>query len=183
MLNKVPFSANRRRMLMILAGALSAGLILSSCASPVAPTSQPGSTTLADDGSTSATKGSDMTVETTAVQSDQETTVASTVSIEPGLVTPDQALALLEQEPDALLIDVRTDEEYKTGHIPDSILMPVDELESLLGELPSDKETALIVYCRTGRRSAAAADMLRKAGYTRVFDLGGIVSWPYDIVT
>lgn len=163
MLNKVPFSASRRSMLVILAGALSVGLVLSSCASPAAPTSQPGPTSLADSGSTSAG--------------------ASTIEIAPGLVTPDQALVLLEQEPDAILIDVRTEEEFLTGHIPDSILMPVDELESLLGELPSDKETALIVYCRTGRRSAAAVDMLRKAGYTRVFDLGGIVNWPYDIVT
>lgn len=183
MLNKVPFSARRRSLLVILAGALSAGMVLSSCASPVVPTSQSGPTTQADGGSTSASTGSGTTGETMAVPSDQETSGASTVGIAPGLVTPDQALALLEQEPNALLIDVRTEEEYLTGHIPDSVLMPVDELESLLGELPADKETALIVYCRTGRRSAAAADLLRKTGYTRVFDLGGIVSWPYDIVT
>ena len=119
---------------------------------------------------------------TTAAQTGPETSGQEpTVQVAPGPVTADQALALLNQESDAILIDVRTEEEYLTGHIPDSVLMPVEDLSDRLSELPADKATALIVYCRTGRRSAEAADILRNAGYTRVFDLGGIISWPYDI--
>ena len=179
--------AGRRRMLLIMAGLLSTGLILAACSAPSSPTSQSGTaaqaggeTTTAGSSASTATTGA-TTIGTSDATGQQSGTGQTYVDIAPGLVTADQALTLLDKEPGALLIDVRTEEEYRTGHIPNSILIPIDDLSSRLGELPTDKSTVLIVYCRTGRRSAAAADILREAGYTRIYDLGGIVSWPYDI--
>ena len=79
-----------------------------------------------------------------------------------------------------VLLDVRTEEEYITGHIPTSILIPLDELEYRLEEL-EDKSQNIIVYCKSGRRSKIACDILIQAGYTNIFDLGGVVDWPYGL--
>lgn len=74
-----------------------------------------------------------------------------------------------------MLIDVRTPEEFASGHIEGSINIPVESLSDRLNELPRD--LPLVVYCRTGNRSATAARILVDAGYASVFDLGGIQSW------
>ena len=79
-----------------------------------------------------------------------------------------------------VLLDVRTEEEYITGHIPTSILIPLDELEYRLDEL-QDKSQNIIVYCKSGRRSKIACDILIQAGYSNIFDLGGVVDWPYGL--
>ena len=76
----------------------------------------------------------------------------------------------------ALLLDVRTQEEYTgEGHLPGAVNIPVQELGDRLGELPNDR--AIVVYCRSGSRSARAAGILRSAGRTRVFDLGSLDNW------
>jgi phage shock protein E len=75
----------------------------------------------------------------------------------------------------ALLLDVRTREEFGERHIKGAVNIPVQELGSRLGELGS-KERPVVVYCRSGGRSAAAAAMMKAAGY-RVLDLGGIHNW------
>lgn len=95
------------------------------------------------------------------------------------IVTPDEALSLMDDG--ALLIDVRTKEEYVTGHIPLSVLLPVDEIASGIEAIAPDKSANIIVYCRSGNRSKRAAYELIDLGYENVFDLGGIISWPYDI--
>ncbi|MCK4929062.1 MAG: rhodanese-like domain-containing protein [Methanosarcinales archaeon] len=74
------------------------------------------------------------------------------------------------------LLDVRTQEEYDAGHIAGSVLIPHTELEDRLDEVPSDMP--ILVYCRTARRSAIAADVLVENGYTNVSNMaGGIVQW------
>lgn len=73
------------------------------------------------------------------------------------------------------LIDVRTPEEYSAGHIADSVNISVDSLASRLSEVP--KDAPVVVYCRSGNRSATAAQILVQAGYTNVYDLGGIQAW------
>ena len=76
-----------------------------------------------------------------------------------------------ELDAGALLIDVRTQEEFDTGHIKNAVLFPLQDIEQ--GKLPAeDKTTKLYVYCRSGNRSAQATRILEKAGYT-VTDLGG----------
>ena len=76
-----------------------------------------------------------------------------------------------------VLIDVRTLPEYLENRIPDSILMPYDTMMFNIEEVVPDKDTEIIVYCRTGRRSAIAKETLRSMGYTNVKDIGGIIDW------
>ncbi len=75
-----------------------------------------------------------------------------------------------------LLLDVRTREEHVEAHLPKSINIPVQELGSRLTEL-ADKNRATVVYCRSGGRSAAAAELLVSAGFTQVYDLGAMSNW------
>lgn len=97
-------------------------------------------------------------------------------------IDPAQAKEMLESDPTVILVDVRTKEEYETGHIPNSLLLPQENMASLVDKMLPDKEKKIIVYCRSGRRSALAANQLIEAGYKQVFDLGGILDWPYEVV-
>ena len=83
-----------------------------------------------------------------------------------------QELERFARTPGALLLDVRTEEEYAGGHIPGSRNVPLGTLGR--AELPEDPETPLFVYCLSGARSRQAASVLRRAGYAPVTDLGGI---------
>ncbi len=74
----------------------------------------------------------------------------------------------------AILLDVRTPEEFAERHIPGAVNIPVTDLKARMSELP--RATSLIVYCHTGGRAGAAAIILRKAGY-RVQNLGSIGHW------
>ena len=76
------------------------------------------------------------------------------------------------------IIDVRTAEEYKTGHVEGAINIPYDEIEN---EVNYDKEQAIAVYCRTGVRSSEAAKTLEKMGYTKIYDLGGIENFNVEL--
>ena len=91
-----------------------------------------------------------------------------------------QELERFAQTPDALLLDVRTEEEYAGGHIPDSRNVPLGTLHQ--AELPADPETPLFVYCLSGARSRQAASVLRRAGYAHVTDLGGICNYRGKVV-
>jgi len=97
-------------------------------------------------------------------------------------VTADEALAILKDQPNAVLLDVRTEAEFAEGHIEGAQQLAVEELLDRTGELPADKSTPIVVYCRSGRRSALAVDQLAGLGYTTLYDLGGINSWPYEVV-
>jgi phage shock protein E len=76
----------------------------------------------------------------------------------------------------ARLLDVRTPEEFASGHIPGALNIPVAQLDLRLGELPT-KQQPLVVYCRSGNRSASAARLLGEAGFTAVHDLGAMSRW------
>ena len=75
--------------------------------------------------------------------------------------------------PDAVLLDVRTEEEYREGHIPGSRNVPLHELDDAPGVIGS-RSTPVFVYCASGARSRHAARTLQVMGYTRVRNLGGI---------
>ena len=83
--------------------------------------------------------------------------------------------ALLENQsmrPDQLFVlDVRTPQEYAEGHVPGAVNVPQDQLASRLAEVPKDKD--VVIYCRSGRRSALAADVLAANGYSRLSHLDG----------
>jgi phage shock protein E len=76
----------------------------------------------------------------------------------------------------ARLVDVRSAGEYQAGHVEGALNIPVTELKERLQEL-EPREKTVIVYCRTGHRSAAAASILAAAGFSDVFDLGSIRNW------
>ncbi len=74
-----------------------------------------------------------------------------------------------------LLIDVRTPQEYNSGHIAGAINIPLQELSARQSEIPQD--TPLVLYCRSGNRSAQAANLLERNGYSSIYDMGGTIQW------
>jgi len=103
------------------------------------------------------------------------------VTGEPAVVpiTVEKAHEMLEEEPEEIiLLDVRTEEEYKERHIPDAVNIPLSELESRIGELDKYKSKKIIVYCKTGSRSRTASEILVQHGFEHVYNmLGGIEEW------
>lgn len=93
-------------------------------------------------------------------------------------LTPEEAKARLDEGEDIVLLDVRTQEEFDAGHIPGAVCLPHDTITED-HPLPYDKEAEILVYCRSGRRSALAAEKLAELGYENVADFGGILDWPY----
>lgn len=89
---------------------------------------------------------------------------------------------MISENSDFIILDVRTEEEYNEGHIPDSILIPYTELEEKASSLLPDKSATILVYCRSGRRSNIAAETLFDLGYKNIYDFGGIIDWEYETV-
>ena len=82
-----------------------------------------------------------------------------------------------------ILLDVRTEAEFKAKRIEGAVLIPDYEMKQrAAAELPG-KNARILIYCRSGRRSAQAAKDLIKIGYTNVFDFGGINDWPYETIS
>jgi len=98
------------------------------------------------------------------------------------MISAADAKALLDKK-DAVLLDVRSKTEYDAEHIKGAVLLPADLISEDAKELPQSKDTAVIIYCATGHRSAIAAETLAGYGYTRVYDLGSIKNWPYGTVS
>lgn len=76
----------------------------------------------------------------------------------------------------AVLLDVRTPEEYRSGHIPGSKNLSLQTIDRI-GSVAENKDTALYVYCQSGARSRQAAGMLKQMGYTNVNNIGGIAAY------
>lgn len=97
-------------------------------------------------------------------------------------ITAEEAKEIMESAEDYVLLDVREQDEFSEGHIEGAILIPYGSIDKRAeSELP-DKEQTILVYCRSGRRSAIAAEALVNLGYTNVKDFGGIIEWPYETV-
>ena len=100
--------------------------------------------------------------------------LSTTISF--GDVTVEEAKSLVESNVSLIIVDVRTREEYDSGHIEGAILIPVSELESRINEL--SKEEELLIYCRTGNRSSNSVNILKANGYTKIFHMNdGIIAW------
>ena len=93
-----------------------------------------------------------------------------------------KAKELLDSRPDAVLLDVREEAEYITGHAQNAVLLPVDELtdETAMDVIP-ELSTPVLVYCRSGYRSNVAAHRLEDFGYEEIYDLGSLIGWPYGL--
>ena len=97
-------------------------------------------------------------------------------------IKPEDARKMLESGNPPALIDVREPDEFASGHIPNAVNVPLGDVVNGVIRLGIPKDQPVMVYCRTGRRSSEAASKLQGAGYQKIYDLGGITDWPYEIV-
>jgi len=98
-------------------------------------------------------------------------------------VSMDEAIAMMEEKNDYIILDVRTPEEFAEKHIPDAINIPNETIGTEeIPELP-DKEQLILVYCRSGNRSKQASEKLVRLGYTNIVEFGGINDWPGETVS
>ena len=96
-------------------------------------------------------------------------------------ITWEEAYEMMASQ-EVVVVDVRTREEYDGGHIENAILVPNESIGSEMPEALPDKEATLLIYCRSGRRSKDAAQKLLALGYQSVYDFGGVIDWPYELV-
>jgi len=95
-------------------------------------------------------------------------------------ISAEEAKKMIDSQ-EVIIVDVRTQEEYDEGHIENAILIPNESISSEPSEL-DNKDAIILVYCRSGSRSRAASDKLVNLGYKNIYDFGGIIDWPFEIV-
>ena len=96
-------------------------------------------------------------------------------------ISMDEAVKMMRDEKNYIILDVRRPDEYANGHIPTAINVPNEDIGTAeISELP-DKAQLILVYCRSGRRSKEASEKLVKLGYTNIVEFGGILDWKGDI--
>ena len=92
-------------------------------------------------------------------------------------ISMDEAVTMMAEETDYIILDVRTPEEFAEKHIPNAINVPNETIgENEIPELPR-KDQMILVYCRSGNRSKQASEKLVKLGYTNIYEFGGINDW------
>lgn len=96
---------------------------------------------------------------------------AETSNIE--TITPAELSQRLKEPNPPIILDVRTRDEYSSGHIDTALNLPHDELERRLGEIPGNKTSEIVVYCRSGKRARIAENILVEKGYKNIKDLAG----------
>lgn len=101
-------------------------------------------------------------------------------------LTQEEAAKIMESDHDCIILDVRTQTEYESGHIPGAVCLPIDDIhenaESVQATLP-DKHQVLLIYCYAGRRAVEAAQLLSSMGYRNAYEFGGIVDWKGPVET
>lgn len=93
-------------------------------------------------------------------------------------ITAENAKEMMDSGEDIVILDVRTQEEYESGHIQGAICLPNETISEEPKELP-DKAQKILVYCRSGNRSKQAAQKLADMGYEKVLEFGGVLDWPF----
>ena len=107
---------------------------------------------------------------------------ASNASSEDGYqqISQEEAKEMMDTQ-DVIILDVREQDEYDSGHIPGAVLLPVDTIdEETAAEVIPEKDSTVMVYCRSGNRSKTASSALAELGYTNIYEFGGINTWPYE---
>lgn len=97
-------------------------------------------------------------------------------------ITQEEAKKIMDEQEGYVIVDARTQEEFVTGHIPESICIPNETIDESVVDLLPDKEQLILIYCRSGNRSKKAADKLVNLGYTNIKEFGGIITWSYEII-
>ena len=96
-------------------------------------------------------------------------------------ITQDVAKEMMDTQ-EVLILDVREQHEYDSGHIPGAVLLPVGTItKDTAAAVIDDLDTVVLVYCRSGNRSKTASQALVDLGYTNIYEFGGINTWPYEI--
>lgn len=94
-------------------------------------------------------------------------------------VTVGQAKKLIAND-EVVVIDVRTQKEYDEGHIPNAMLIPLDEVDNVMEEM--DKDASYLMVCRSGNRSSTASELLAKNGFQHIKNMaGGMNEWTYEV--
>lgn len=96
-------------------------------------------------------------------------------------IDPEDVAEFIAENPDALILDVRTVAEYNKQHIPNAVLVPIDEIRAGNFSALPDKSKKILLYCWTGRRAEDAARILIENGYTNIYEMGGLISWLGEI--
>ena len=118
--------------------------------------------------------------ETPAVQ---EQTTGTTAAAAYRQITQETSREMMQADDGHIVIDVRRQEEYDSGHIPGAVLVPNESIGTVQPDALPDLHQVILVYCRSGRRSKEAAQKLADIGYTQVYEFGGILDWTGEIVT
>ena len=93
-----------------------------------------------------------------------------------------EGLKIAKENPDAIIVDVRRDDEFKAGHIPGAVLLTLETITAdTAAKVLPDKNQLLLIYCRSGRRSKIAANNLLELGYTNIIEFGGIIDYTGEI--
>lgn len=98
-------------------------------------------------------------------------------------ISQDEAMQMMQEQTDYLIVDVRRPDEFAESHIAGAINVPNEEITDEMPELLPDKDQLLLIYCRSGNRSKEASQKLADIGYTNVYEFGGINTWEGEIVT
>ncbi len=96
-------------------------------------------------------------------------------------IDAEAAKEMMDSDKELVVVDVRTDEEYNSGHIVGAINIPVEQITA--GDFGSltDKNQTILIYCRSGNRSKVASGFLAENGYKNIYEFGGIKDWKYEI--
>ena len=95
-------------------------------------------------------------------------------------ISQEEAKEMMDTQ-DVIILDVREQDEYDSGHIPGAVLLPVATIdEETAAEVIPEKDSTVLVYCRSGNRSKTASSALAELGYTNIYEFGGINTWPYE---
>ena len=95
-------------------------------------------------------------------------------------ISQEEAKEMMDTQ-EVIILDVREQDEYDSGHIPGAVLLPVGSIdEDTAAEVISEKDSTVLVYCRSGNRSKTASSSLAELGYTNIYEFGGISTWPYE---
>ena len=97
-------------------------------------------------------------------------------------ITQEEAKEMMTKDDGHIIVDVRRQDEYDEGHIPDAVLIPNESITDKQPEELPDLDQIILVYCRSGRRSKEASQKLADIGYTNVYEFGGINTWTGEIV-
>ena len=95
-------------------------------------------------------------------------------------ITQEAAKEMMDSQ-EVIILDVREQDEYDSGHIPGAVLLPVGTIDdTTAAQVIPEKDSTVLVYCRSGNRSKTASAALADLGYTNIYEFGGINTWPYD---